>query len=61
MGLWIFTGLLYLFFVGYWHYWATVAKREHRWNRMGYCLERRDRLLVAGAVAGIATGVVLSV
>lgn len=50
MGLLILMGLIYLYAIGYWHYWGVIAKRDRRWSRRYFCLKRRNQLLVAGGL-----------
>ena len=61
MGIVILLGLAWLGAVGYWQYWASVAKRDERWNRWRYCIRKRNAILGWSLVmAVVALGVYLS-
>lgn len=50
MGILILLGIAWLGALGYWQYWASVAKRDERWNRWHYCIAQRNTVLFWSAV-----------
>lgn len=61
MGIGILLILGYLSTLGYWQYWAWVAKRDERWNRWHYCIRKRNEILRWSFVmAAVAIGVYFS-
>lgn len=61
MGILILLGLAWLGSVGYWQYWALVAKRDERWNRRHYCLGKRNSILGwTAAIAAVAVAIYFS-
>lgn len=61
MGILVLLALCYVYWIGYWQYWARVARRDARWIRYGYCVRQRNRLLlVAGGAAALAGAIYFS-
>lgn len=50
MGILILLGVAHLGWIGYWQYWANVARRDERWNRWRYCIRERNSILKWSAV-----------
>ena len=61
MGIVILLVLAYLYWIGYWQYWAWVAKRDQRWPRWHYCRARRNEILLwSGGISAIAVAIFFS-